>query len=180
MKRIAITGGIGAGKSSVGKLLLEKGFTVIDSDEIVRGLYERIEVQGKIKEIFGSLKKEEIAEQAFLNEEKRIALENLLHPLVKKEIREVKEKILFVEVPLLFEAGMEKEFDFIVAVIAEEEKRIERMKSRGMSEEEALKRIRTQLNDADKVKKADLVMDNNGDLRKLKKQVEELIEKVMK
>ena len=75
---------------------------------------------------------------------------------------------------------MEEDFDFVAVVKASEEVRIERMKLKGMSEEEVVKRIRAQLNDSDRVKKADLVIDNNGDLQKLKRQVEELIEKVMK
>jgi len=179
MKKIAITGGIGAGKSSIGKLLLEKDFTVIDSDEIVRSLYERIEVQGKIRKIFGSLKKEEIAEQAFSDSAKREELEKILHPLVKEEIEKIQGEILFVEVPLLFETGMEEDFDFVVAVKASEEARIERMKEKGMSEEEVMKRIRAQLSDSERVKKADLVIDNDGNLRELEARVKELIGKVI-
>ncbi len=180
MKKIAITGGIGAGKSEVGKVLRKKNFTVVDSDEIVKELHERKEVREKIMEIFGSLEKEEIAKIAFSDSKKRIALENFLHPLVKEEIGKVKEKILFVEIPLLFEAGMEKKFDFVVAVSASEEKRIERMKNKGMAGEEALKRIKAQLSDSERVKKADLVIDNNGNLRELEVQVEKLVKKVMK
>lgn len=146
VKKVAITGGIATGKSTFLNILKKLGFSCISCDEIVKNLYQKREIQEKIKKLFrksiyqegGSLNRELILEKILLNPELKRELENIFHPEVLKEVlaffrkAEVKgEKICFVEVPLLFEASWEKYFDEIWVIVCSEEtqkERIERLK----------------------------------------------------
>lgn len=172
-----MTGGIGSGKSLVGSMLTANGFAVIDMDSIVSLLYKDKGVRKRIVELFGSLDRGKIANQAFAHVEKKEALEQLLHPRALTELRKrlsrlKQEEFVFVEVPLLFEAGLEKEFDAVVTVFAPREKRLERLVRRGMSREDALKRMQFQLPEREKVKKADFTIDNSGSIKETRKQLE--------
>lgn len=180
----ALTGGIGSGKSLVGSLLKENGFTVIDIDAIVYSLYEVNEVRKKLLELFGSLDKHEIASQAFAHAGKRRELENLLQPralrvLKRRLLKFSGQEIVFVEVPLLFEAGLEREFDVVIAVFAPKKERLERLVKRGIARKDALNRMRCQLPEKEKVKKADFIIDNGNSIEATRKQVELMVKKLV-
>lgn len=144
---VAITGGIGSGKSTATQYIKSLGYTVIDSDEIVKKLYKKRRILGKIKNIFPShvkgkiflkVDKAGIAKEVFSSNQKHEELTGLLTPMVLKEIlkKAKNEKgIVFAEVPLLFERNYQKEFDKVFVIRRSLEKRID-----GVIERSKLKR----------------------------------------
>ncbi|MGB9811458.1 MAG: dephospho-CoA kinase, partial [Dictyoglomus turgidum] len=142
----------------------------------------------KIREIFGDkvfeegqLNRKKLAEIIFSDDKERKKLENLLHPPVlteiKKRLEDFKDKeIVAVEVPLLFEVGIENWFDEIWVVYAPFEIQLERIIKRdNISQEEAIKRIKAQIPIEEKVKKADFVIYNDKDLESTKNQIKNRI-----
>ncbi|GAB4434923.1 MAG: dephospho-CoA kinase [bacterium] len=196
MIKIAVTGVIGSGKSTVAKLLSELGLTVIDADEISRSLtrkntdvyHEIIETFGKeILNPDGEIDRKRLAEIVFSDPEKRRTLENIVHPAVKKErnriIAELEKKdknaMVVLDIPLLFEAGMEKEADYIVLAYADERTLFERVQKRdNMTYEEFSRRLKNQMPLSEKVKKSHFVVDTRKDLETLKKELSEVIRKI--
>lgn len=186
--KVGITGGIGTGKSLVSNILRELGITVISADEIVRELQKDPYYLQKIREIFGddvfeedNLNRKKLAKIIFSDSDARRKLENLLHPPVleeiKKRLEELKEKdIIAVEVPLLFEVGIEDWFDEIWVVYAPFEIQLERIINRDkISKEDAIARIRAQIPIEEKVKKADFVIYNDKDIESTKNQIKERV-----
>ncbi|HOP94719.1 MAG TPA: dephospho-CoA kinase [Dictyoglomaceae bacterium] len=182
--KIGITGGIATGKTLVGNTLEEIKVPVISADEIVHELLEEKFYQNRIKEIFGEevfdngiLNRKKLAKIIFSNREDREKLNALLHPPVLQEIKRRLELIDFydivaVEIPLLFEVGVEDWFDEVWVVYAPLEMQIERIVSRDkVTEEEALLRIKSQMPMEEKIKKADFIIYNVGDVESTKDQV---------
>lgn len=176
MIRIAITGNIASGKSTVEKIIEELGFKVFDTDKIA---HEILESSEEIKEVFGTTDRSEIAKIVFNDKEKLTILENIIHPQVKEKILEIfsKEfKIVFISVPQLFEAGFENLFDKIIFVTANVDIRLERlMKRNSLTQKEALIRINAQNDEKDKINKSDYIIENNFDENELKIQVKNLL-----
>ncbi len=183
MLKAALTGSIASGKSTVLDFFKSRGVATIDSDKIVAELYRQRKVQEKIRQEFGSIERKKIAEIVFGDSEKRKSLEKILHPLVVKEIElrfaELENqgaKLVVVEVPLLFETGLEKMFDKVIAVHCSEEQQTERLVGKqSLGEEQALKRIKSQLPSNEKVKKADFTLDNSQGLDELFRQAEKIL-----
>jgi len=182
--KIGITGGIATGKTLVGNTLEEIKVPVISADEIVHELLEEKFYQDRIKEIFGEevfdngiLNRKKLAKIIFSNREDREKLNALLHPPVLQEIKRRLELIDFydivaVEIPLLFEVGVEDWFDEVWVVYAPLEMQIERIVSRDkVTKEEALLRIKSQMPMEEKIKKADFIIYNVGDVESTKDQV---------
>jgi len=183
MLKIGVTGGYGSGKSLVCGILAEKGFAVIDIDSIVFSLYGKEEIAGRVRKIFGSLDRKEIAEQAFSDNAKRKGLEEILHPAAMEALgSELKplagERFVFVEASLLFESGFQEFFDFVVAITAKKPVRLERLAAKGISAKEAERRMLAQFTDEERIKKADFVIDNSGSLAETEEQVKPLLEKL--
>ena len=144
---VGLTGGMGAGKSTALGALRELGAEVISSDEVVHELYESPEVVGALSERFGSevapdgsVDRAELARRAFATGEDRAWLEGLVWPLVAQRIGTWLEqarsldpppRAAVVEVPLLFEAGLEEGYDATIAVLADEALRRSRAAARG-------------------------------------------------
>lgn len=186
--KIGITGGIASGKSLVCSFLKDLGIPVISADEIVRELQRDTFYLGKIKELFGDevfegekLNRKKLASIIFSDENKRNLLNKLLHPPVlseiKKRIENLKNhKIIAVEVPLLFEVGIENWFDEVWVVYIPKDLQVRRIMERdNITEEEALLRINSQIPLEDKIKKASYVIYNDKDKDYTKKQVEDRI-----
>jgi dephospho-CoA kinase len=182
--KIGITGGIASGKSLVLGILKELGIPVISADDIVKDLQKDPYYLEKIRVIFGdkvfegeNLNRKKLADIIFSDESARLKLNSIFHPPVLKEIRkkmeELKEKpIIAVEVPLLFEVGIEDWFDEIWVVYVPLEVQIQRIMNRDkVSREEAIKRIKSQISLEEKIKTAHFVVYNNKDKEYTKRQV---------
>ena len=175
MLKIAITGNIASGKSTVEKIIEDNGYKVYDTDKIAHKILENSE---EIKKAFGTIDRKEIAKIVFSNPEKLKLLESIIHPKVKEELLKIfnhNEKVVFISVPQLFESGFDILFDKIIFVTADENLRKERLiKRNSLTLEEAQKRIDAQKEDG-KIAKSDFVIENNLDLEKLKSQVEDIL-----
>jgi len=175
MTGIAITGNIAAGKSAVEKILMDKGFSVYDSDAIAHKILEELE---EVKKFFPDCynDRKKLGEIVFKNPEKRKLLENIIHPEVKKVIESIGDDLFFVSVPLLFEAGMENMFDKIILVYAPEKVRLKRLMSRNnLTVGEARLRINSQSGDKEKMEKSDFVIVNDSTYDKLEVQVNNVL-----
>lgn len=191
-KVIAVTGGIGSGKSTLISLLQKRGYTVVSSDQIVNGLYRKRSFLIKIKELFPravkgifnlKVDKNVIAEQVFSNEEKRKALNSLIHPIVIREgikkCKKTTKNLAFMEVPLLFEGGYQKEFDGVIIVLRDYAKRIESVKIRSnLSEDEIIRRIKAQVDYEKLDTNSYHVIKNDGEIADLEKELEKIINKL--
>ncbi|KGQ22748.2 dephospho-CoA kinase [Thermus filiformis] len=191
--KVGITGSLGSGKSTVAALLRERGYPVLDADALAREGREvlREEICRAFPEACreGALDERALARLVFSDEEKLRLLEGLLHPYVRRRLEEemarlreawpgggAKAPILFLEIPLLFEVGWEKALDRTLVVAAPLEARLERVRLRsGLSREEALAREARQLPQEEKVRRADYVLWNTGDLDRLRRAVEALL-----
>ena len=196
---IGLTGGIGTGKSTVSQILREKGYVVIDLDVISHEVIRFPHVVKKIVENFGSevlenknsknyiISREKLGKIIFGNKEKRLILNAIMHPeilsFMREKILEYKKenKIIFVEIQLLFEVQWEKEFDCILLVSANEDTQIERVLKRdNRTRKEALNIINSQMSLSEKKKKSNFVIENNGTIQDLVKKVDEFLKNIDK
>lgn len=187
MLKVALTGGIGSGKSAVGDLLQELGAYIIDSDQLARSVIERGQpgyesvVTHFGDEILtaGEIDRAKLAAAVFKDETKRKLLESIIHPLVRlaaaEQMKNLPADAVFVnEIPLLFETDGAGRFDFVISVQADEDKRRERLRARGMKDYEISQRISAQATDEQRASISDVVLDNNGDLEQLAQAVQKL------
>jgi dephospho-CoA kinase len=191
LRRIAITGGLASGKSTVCRIFKENGAYVVDSDAIVHRLLSPGTATGKqVVGLLGTdivienqIERKKIANLVFSDRKKLLALEAILHPAVKQEIEKEYETIknnpsytFFVaEVPLLYEAKMEDMFDAVIAVVADPKIAQKRLP---LSEKEFLLRMQRQETPLSKVQKADFTLINNDDLASLKAATLKLIKEI--
>ena len=188
--RVAITGSIGSGKSTFCKLLSEKGYSVISADELSKKLLtSNIKIKEKIIKAFGEesftnnqVNKKYIANKLFSSTTNVQKINSIIHPVVATEIKKMldenegKEKIIFVEAALIYEADMESIFDHVVLITANENIRKQRkIKNGTMTADEFEKRDANQIPESEKKKRADFIFENNLSLDDLKKKVELLI-----
>ncbi|MCB0272354.1 MAG: dephospho-CoA kinase [Bdellovibrionales bacterium] len=186
MKVVGLTGGVACGKTAVTSYLRKKKFTVIDADEIVQNLYLKRSVLKQIQNHFQTTDKGELRNIIFSNKNARHILENILHPLVRKEIQsQIKKykkahtKSLIVSIPLLFEKNMQDLFDTVVVVICTEKNQLKRlMKRDGINEETAKQMIYAQLPTKEKEALANTVIRNNGSIKQLHEKIDKLIQKI--
>jgi dephospho-CoA kinase len=189
LKRVAVTGGIASGKSTVCRVFQELGAYVVSADQITHQLLSPMSVLSQQVVLLlgtqivrgGSIDRKTVADLVFSDPEKLHALEALIHPAVFKEIeREYSQEkqqphSLFVaEIPLLFETGREGDYDVTVAVVAPEKQCIERFCRSGQSEDEYHKRMKCQQNPYEKAVKADYVIENSGTMNDLTNRAKEI------
>lgn len=186
---IGLTGGIAAGKSTVAKRWVEHGAIEIDADQLAREVVAP-GTQGlaEIEQTFGAsvlapngwLDRAKLGALVFQDEIKRLALNAIVHPLVKQRTREIlatlpKDCIVIYNVPLLVEAGVDHDFDFVVTVEAPEEEQISRlMKFRGMTKEEAVARIKSQAKPVERAAAANVILNSNQDINLLLRDADNL------
>ena len=187
---IALTGGISTGKSTVCNLLKLHGFLTIDADKIAHKLLD--ENSSKIEELFGKeyvengkVLRKELGKIIFSNEENKLKLEALLHPLIKEEIikeskiYEEQNKPYFVDIPLFFEK-MHYPISKSLVIYTPKELQIQRlMKRDNINENEAKLKISNQMDIEEKKKLADMVIDNSKDLKHLQDEVERIIGEII-
>ncbi len=187
---IALTGGISTGKSTVCNLLKLHGFLTIDADKIAHKLLD--ENSSKIEEMFGKeyvengkVLRKELGKIIFSNEENKLKLEALLHPLIKEEIikeskiYEEQNKPYFVDIPLFFEK-MHYPISKSLVIYTPKEIQIQRlMKRDNIDEKEAKLKISNQMDIEEKRKLANMVIDNSKDLKHLQNEVERVIGEII-
>jgi dephospho-CoA kinase len=190
---VGLTGGMGAGKSTALKALEELGAQVLSTDAVVHGLYGESQVRDAVVERWGTevapegvVDRAAIAAKAFAGgEQERKWLEGLLWPLVGARMGTWLEharalrpapKAAIVEVPLLFEAGMEGGFDATIAVIAQEDTRRERAAGRGHAL--ADERASRQLPQEEKAARASFVVHNDGSVADLRRELADVLAKL--
>jgi len=190
---LGLTGGIASGKSTVSKKLKELGSYIIDADKISKEVSESLEVIKKIEQNFGSeiiengnLDRQKLREIVFESKEKRELLNEIMHPvIVKKIIEEIEKnrekKLIILDIPLLYETELEYLCDKVLVVCTGEKIQVERIKARdGIEWELAKKIIDAQMPLVEKMKKADIFIENNGDLEELLKKVELIYSEITK
>lgn len=186
MYLVGLTGGIGAGKSTVARLLAERGAVVVDADQLARevvlpGTPGLAEVRARFGEQVllddGRLDRKALADKVFHDPEALAALNSIVHPRVAALFRErlaelPPDSVVVHDIPLLVETGAAARYDLVVVVEAAEPVRLERLAARGLPRDQALSRIRAQAPAADRVAAADLLVDNNGSQERLVEQVD--------
>lgn len=196
MKWIGITGAIGTGKSTVAQIIRQQGHMVLDADVVAKNqLNKNSQGYQQVLSTFGDeilttdkeIDKNKLAKIVFNNKIELQKLENIVHPLVQKEIQKIKSeqlvkgaKALFYDVPLLFEKHMQNQFDEVILVAAQEKNQIQRIKNRNnWSTEEITKRLSNQMKLEEKRKLSRYIVENDGDLISLQKQIELLLPKII-
>jgi dephospho-CoA kinase len=183
--RVGLTGGIGAGKSAVARLLADHGAVVIDADAIARevvepgtpGLAEVAAVFGVgVLRPDGSLDREALGRVVFADPAARRRLEEITHPLIRAEtVRRMAaappDAVVVHDVPLLVEAGLAGSYDAVVVVEAPEELRLDRLVGRGLPRDQALARMAQQASAEQRRAVATHLVDNGGDLDALRARV---------
>lgn len=196
---VGLTGGIGTGKSTVSRKLRERGYPVIDLDVISREVIEYPEVIDELVRNFGneilenqnntsgkkSISRNKLRQTVFKEEKKVSVLNSIMHPPIVEEMRRQIEKLrksyktVFVEVQLLFEAKLEKEFDIIVLVYADKKTQLERVLKRdGRSEGEVQQIINAQMDMTEKRRLSNYIIENNGNSEMLDLEIEKFIKKL--
>jgi dephospho-CoA kinase len=193
VRTVAVTGGIGAGKSTVSRILAELGAIVVDSDRLARqvvepgtpGLADVVAAFGpQVLAGDGTLDRAALAGMVFAAPDADAArrrLEGIIHPLVRAEFRRIvgeaaRGSVVVNDIPILRSAAQAAEFDTVVVVVAEEPVRVARLMERGLTEADARARIAAQISDKERVALADHVIHNDGDEVALRRQVERLWE----
>ncbi len=194
-KTIAITGGIGSGKSTFCSKLKEKGFKIHSSDEQVAKIYKNPEKKfvtylrtiGLSKSISKkNIDKKIISKIVFENKQIRKKLELYIFKIVRKKRsdfikkeKQKKTKLIFIDIPLLFENNLEKQFNKVISIIASKRVRLKRLKkTRKMTENQFKNIVRSQTSDVIRKKKSDYVIYNNSTLKDYKIKINKLISKL--
>jgi len=185
MKVVALTGGIGSGKSLVANYFFTLGAEVMDADQISRQVIERgtpgfDEVIANFGDSIlkdGEIDRRALGEIVFSDEQKRKALETIIHPKVQQALLTARknlgeDEVLIYEIPLLVETGAAGKFDYIITVEAPIDARIERLRKRGLHQSEIEERIASQATPEQRIAVANMVINNDGDEEQLLRKVE--------
>jgi dephospho-CoA kinase len=184
--RIGLTGGIGSGKSTVARLLAERGAQVVDADVLARevvapgtaGLAAVVAAFGEdVLTADGALDRPALAARVFRDPEARARLDGIVHPLVRARaagtIAELpSDAVVVQDIPLLVETGQAGGFDLVLVVEADVATRVARLVARGLTEDDARARIAAQATDEQRRAVADVVLDNSGSPADLEAQVD--------
>lgn len=186
---IGLTGGIGSGKSALASILAGHGFPVINTDDLAKKVIaDDAEVKAAILEEFGDdaisgdkINAKFIGDIVFGDDEEKLeSLNRIVHPPVIdamiaeiERLKDLGESIIFVESALIYSAGIDDGFDYIVAVVANDEQRIERLQSsRQMSRGDIVKRMKSQISQEQLVTLADFTIENKGTIHDLERSAE--------
>lgn len=190
--KIAITGTLGGGKSSASRYLLEKGYPVYDADKLVHDFYLKdgvlyqamIDLLGSsIVDADGTLNRQKIANLVFKDRSRLQAVESLVFPAVLSTMQALYQKhegLVFFEVPLLFESDMAWAFDCIICISAPLALRLERLKGRGMTQDDALARMARHTPEAIKREQSDFFINNDGLPAALNAKIDDILKVIMK
>ncbi len=182
---VALTGGIGSGKSHAGGYFQNLGAIVVDSDQLARDVIERgtpgfDEVINRFGDAIlteGDIDRRKLGEIVFEDSQARVDLESIIHPRIQATFSELvaqapEGSIIINQIPLLVETGGMDRFDRIITVISTREKRVERLKARGMSNSEITRRMQSQVSDEERIEISDFIIENHGNEENLLREVE--------
>ena len=187
MIKIGITGSLASGKSTVAKIIASKKYPLFDADKVVKQIYQTNIFKNKIfkkfkfktkKNIKNNIKKKIIKNEKFLKD-----LEKIIHPIVRKQIRiflknNKKKKFVIFEIPLLIESKQMQSYDKIIFVNSRKDLRLKRYLKRGNNKRLFNLLNKRQLSPAKKIKFCDYVINNNGSIKLLKKNIKNIMLKL--
>ena len=190
MKVIGLTGGIGSGKSTVSQILAELGAVILDADKIGHEALKDVEIRRDIIAAFGEqvlapggdIDRNRLGKIVFADASALSQLNRIVHPrmhdMVKAQLEKYQEQgvaVVILEAPLLVEAGWASSVDEVWVTVAPESTVLRRLRERsGLSEEESLARVRSQLSSEERLRRADVVIDADCSLTELRARVKEL------
>jgi dephospho-CoA kinase len=189
---VALTGGIGAGKSQVAKYFHQLGSYVFDADQLARAAIERgsagfdevVTTFGDVILKDGDIDRRKLGEIVFADSTAKAKLESIVHPEVQRLFEEARKSlpadaIVIYEIPLLAESNSRNRFDYAITVESDVATRTNRLKERGLANHEIVGRMAAQASREDRITHCDLVIENQGDEDELLRQVEEIWQSVL-
>lgn len=192
MITIGLTGGIGSGKTTIAQWFQEKGIPVYNSDfEAKKLMNENEDLIQQLIELFGDetykngeYNRSYVASKVFNDKELLNQLNAIVHPAVFKHFDEWMDNqnssFVVKEAAILFESGSYKDCDYIISVIADEEKRIDRVAKRDqLNEDQIRSRMKNQWTDEQRIEKSDFIIENNKDLKALKLEFEKVYDEIL-
>jgi dephospho-CoA kinase len=188
---LGVTGGVGSGKSTVAKILEKRGARVLDADAIVHELYRGGPLVEAIAQAFGphtraadgAVHRAKLGEIVFRDPARRLELEKLVHPAVRSHVLQEIEKlrrqgfagIVVIDAALLVESSHPYPLDALLVVTAPQKDRMARLEAKGMSREEAARRMTAQATDEEKERRADFILRNDGTMEDLEARIDEML-----
>ena len=192
MIKVALTGGIGSGKSAAGDFFEDLGAVVVDADQLSRDVIERgtdgfdelVATFGDEILTNGILDRSKLGQIVFADPAARKTLEAIIHPRVAEAFDEIiedspEDAVIIYQIPILVETKGQDRFDYVITVEATLENRISRLKNRGLKGYEIDARMKAQATDVERAAIADAVFKNDGDLDQLLRQVENIYEDIL-
>ena len=187
---VAVTGGIGSGKSAVLKEIARMGYPTCSADTFAKDMYEHKEIFAAVARLFpecvdgNTVDRKKLAQTVFSDREKLSELNHITHPFIMREtlrfMQNAEGNAVFAEIPLLFEGGYEKMFDRIIVVMRAKAARLHSVVERdALTESEVLDRMKNQIDYENFPISEHTVLYNDGDLSALKKQVAEIVHEIV-
>jgi dephospho-CoA kinase len=194
MLRIAVTGGIACGKSYLAEYLVKQAVAVCDADDLVHSILAedrlvRSAVLGEfgreVIDVDGKINRRKLGGIVFADSSKLRELNAIVHPVVKQKVKDwlagrerAGDKLAVVIIPLLFEAGMDRGWDAVVAVVTTPVLQLRRLKKRGLTEVQCRQRIDAQLAMEIKAERSDFVIMNDGSKAAFERNIEEVLREI--
>lgn len=188
---VALTGGIASGKSTVTKLLQQRGFSIIDADQLVKSIYQLAETKKYIRSQYpevwenGEINFNKLRSLFFQDQKVKESIEAYIYKRLPEAFQTAAGNVIdqdfyIYDVPLLFERQLQHQVDLSIVVYASEEVQLARLIDRDkMKEEAALRILRSQMNIEEKKDKADILINNSGTLVELAAEVDQLLLKIL-
>ena len=196
LRKIAITGSLATGKSTVSKYFQRLGAYIVNVDNVTHALLRKNDcISKKILSLFGNkvltrgkISRKKLASIVFEDRNKLLQLEKIIHPKVIEAIekeyekvdREKSYKLFIVEMPLLYEIGLEDKFDKIILIKSTKENCLKRTEKRDIDKDQYNKRMQRLIPASKKVKKADFVIENDASLKELKQKIKDIYDVLTK